>query len=223
MSNDYPITSERGQEMMAYLPRYYESSRVMRILMQTKGYEIDKLRQALDEVLEQFFVSKATWGLSIWERELGLIVNETLSISDRRARILASLNSTDNCTLATIKRIAKSFTGKDPICYETDTFRAGISLAGDPTYSERYPFTIRRKFNPFLAGVSVAGDNVNYTTVLELNMTEIFRAGVSKAGDAVFVPDENYAYLNGENPINKSSIRSIIEKILPARMMLAIN
>ncbi len=35
--SDYPIISASGQRMMSYLPRYYESSRVIRALNQIRG------------------------------------------------------------------------------------------------------------------------------------------------------------------------------------------
>jgi len=58
--------------MLEYLPPYYETSRVIRALMEAEGLELDKLRQALDETLNQFFVNTATFGLNKWEEELGV-------------------------------------------------------------------------------------------------------------------------------------------------------
>lgn len=62
---DVGLTSEKGRELFSYLPRYYETSRVMQADMQTKGSEMDLLYQALDETLEQF--------LSVQRRGAGLL------------------------------------------------------------------------------------------------------------------------------------------------------
>lgn len=55
---DVGLTSEKGRELFSYLPRYYETSRVMQADMQAKGTEMDLLYQALDETLEQFLSAR---------------------------------------------------------------------------------------------------------------------------------------------------------------------
>ena len=103
------ITSARGQEMMTYLPRYYENSRVMRAILQAQGSELDKLRQAFDEILAQFFVDTATWGLSIWEQMLGLPPTENETIEERRNRIKSKIRGYGTATIKTIKNVAESY------------------------------------------------------------------------------------------------------------------
>lgn len=53
-SNVALLTSPRGREMFAFLPGYYETSRVMQADMNAKGAEMDLLFAALDETLQQF-------------------------------------------------------------------------------------------------------------------------------------------------------------------------
>ncbi|SMB97929.1 hypothetical protein SAMN00808754_2032 [Thermanaeromonas toyohensis ToBE] len=106
---DYEITSTRGKEMLTYLPRYYETSRVMKAILQAQGSEFDKLRQALDEVLNQFFVSTATWGLERWEKELGLPPAEDQPESERRDRIISRLRGYGTATIYVVKKVAESY------------------------------------------------------------------------------------------------------------------
>ena len=107
--SEYPITSIRGQEMLTYLPRYYETSRVMRSILQAEGSELDKLRQALDDILNQFFVRTATWGLDRWEEELGLSPALDQPESERRDRIVSRLRGTGTATIAVVKQVAESY------------------------------------------------------------------------------------------------------------------
>jgi len=107
--SDYLITSASGQRMMTYLPRYYETSRIMRALNQSRGVEIDKLRQAINETLAQFFVSTATWGLDIWEQELGLAVTPAQPTSERRDKIRSRLRGYGTCTIKLVKQVAESY------------------------------------------------------------------------------------------------------------------
>lgn len=95
--------------MLTYLPGYYQSSRVMRAIVQAQGAEIDKLRQAMDETLDQFFVNTATWSLGDWESELGLPEAPAQPDSERRARIISRIRGTGTCTIKLVKEVAESY------------------------------------------------------------------------------------------------------------------
>jgi len=107
--SEYSITSTRGQEMLTYLPRYYETSRVMRAILQVQGSEFDKLRQALDEILDQFFVNTATWGLDRWEEELGLPVTPDQPEAERRDKIISRLRGYGTATISVVKQVAEAY------------------------------------------------------------------------------------------------------------------
>lgn len=66
------MSSERGRELLSYLPAYYETSRVMRSDMDAKGSELDALYLAMDATVGQFSyvpprggwnAGKWSWGL----------------------------------------------------------------------------------------------------------------------------------------------------------------
>lgn len=107
--SDYTITSFRGQEMLTFLPRYYETSRVMRSLLQAGGTELDGLEATFQESLRQFFVATATWGLDIWEKELGLTVIPNLTDDERRMRIVSQIKGFGTCTISLVKQVAESY------------------------------------------------------------------------------------------------------------------
>lgn len=107
--SDYPITSTRGKEMLSYLPKYYETSRMMRALLEAEGLEFDKLRQALDETLNQFFVRTATWGLDRWEEEIGLPVTHDQPVAERRDKIESRLRGYGTATISVVKQVAEAY------------------------------------------------------------------------------------------------------------------
>ena len=76
------------ERIMQYLPEYYQTSRVMGAIAKAQGTELDMLYTALDEILKQFFIDTATWGLNLWDEFLGL-KTEAYSIEERR-RLLKS-------------------------------------------------------------------------------------------------------------------------------------
>jgi len=95
--------------MLTYLPRYYETSRIMRAILQTEGIEFDKLRQALDETLNQFFVNTATWALDKWEEELGLPITPDQPEAERRTKIISRLRGYGTATIYVVKKVAESY------------------------------------------------------------------------------------------------------------------
>jgi len=103
------MISEAGNRMLDNMPQYYLTSIVMRTIWDAQGREIDQLYQALDEVLKQFFVSTATWGLELWEQFLGLPIDKTKPEQFRRERITAKLRGYGTITKEVIKNVASAF------------------------------------------------------------------------------------------------------------------
>ncbi len=95
--------------MLGYSHPMYETSRVFRALMQAEGAEFDLVRQAIDDVLNQFYVRTATWGLDRWETELGLPPDPSLTDDERRDRIISHLRGFGTCTIAVTKSVAESY------------------------------------------------------------------------------------------------------------------
>lgn len=109
--NESLMTSLRGREMFSFLPGYYETSRVMQADMNAKGAEMDQLFAALDETLQQFFVRTATWGLDRWESELGITVDPTKPIDQRRAVIESKLRGSGKFSGRLVKNVAEAYDG----------------------------------------------------------------------------------------------------------------
>lgn len=109
--NETLVASEHGRELFSYLPTYYESSRVMRADMNTKGTEMDSLFKTLDEILQQFFVQTATWGLDRWEYELGIQSDQRKPIEQRRALIESKLRGSGKFSGRLVKNVAEAYDG----------------------------------------------------------------------------------------------------------------
>ncbi|MFS8639313.1 MAG: YmfQ family protein [Symbiobacteriaceae bacterium] len=105
----YPITSQSGQRMAGYLPPLYETSRVVRSMLDAAGAELDELRRALDEVLAQFFVRTSTWGLDKWEEALGLPPAPNLTEAERRDRIVSHIRGTGTATISVVRQVAEAY------------------------------------------------------------------------------------------------------------------
>lgn len=97
---------------MTYLPRLYEHSRVMAALLDAVGGELDLLRAALDQVLDQAFIPTATWGLAWWEEQFGLSPGITLPLDERRARVLSKRRGATARLLPILEAMAPGLQGR---------------------------------------------------------------------------------------------------------------
>jgi hypothetical protein len=107
--SDYPITSGKGLEMFNSLPPYYESIHEMRIIEQTEGTEIDGLLQSMAEVLDQAFIDTVSWGMDRWESELGIPINISKPIEQRRSVVLSKRRGYGTVTVSLVKNVAEAY------------------------------------------------------------------------------------------------------------------
>jgi hypothetical protein len=95
--------------MIGYMPTFYEECREMMAIVETEGEELDQLRSAIDEVLDQFFVDTSTWGLDIWEKELSITVDLNKPLAERRSVVKSKLRGTGTVTFELLKNVAESY------------------------------------------------------------------------------------------------------------------
>lgn len=81
-------------------------------ILDTVGIELDGVWFTFDDILDQCFIDRATWGLDIWEEELALKTNLTDSYEVRRSRIKAKLIGTGTFTKQNILNLANAFSRK---------------------------------------------------------------------------------------------------------------
>ncbi|MDU7473633.1 MAG: putative phage tail protein [Paenibacillus macerans] len=99
--------------MLGYLQRhFYRDSRRMLEILDTLGIELDGVWFTFDDILDQCFIDRATWGLDIWEEELALKTNPNDSYEVRRSRIKAKLIGTGTFTKQNILNLANAFSRK---------------------------------------------------------------------------------------------------------------
>lgn len=96
-------------DLMKYLPRYWHNIKEMQALQNTLGIEVSELQCVVVNTLNQMFVSTATWGLELWEKELAIETNKSLSDESRREIIMAKIRGTATTTKALIKNVAVAF------------------------------------------------------------------------------------------------------------------
>lgn len=98
-------------QLIKYLPSFYYGSSEVTNIQSSIGIENDKLQLAIKDLLNQLFISSATWGLDNWETYLGIEVDRGESYDNRRSRIMTRLRGKGTTTKEMIKNVCASFVG----------------------------------------------------------------------------------------------------------------
>ena len=105
-------------DLEKYVPDWLCEYKEMDATLRVQGYEIGRLWHNLDDYFAQTYVGSATWGLSRWEKILGITVNEQMSLDSRRQQIKARLIAAAGCTLERLRTLAEAVTGTDVLVTE---------------------------------------------------------------------------------------------------------
>ncbi|HHV41315.1 MAG TPA: DUF2313 domain-containing protein [Clostridiaceae bacterium] len=81
----------KKRQMLDYMPKYYPEIKEVDNLIEREADEIVKLDTSIKDVLDQFFIDIATWGLALWERVYGIKPDTTRPLSRRRAELRAKV------------------------------------------------------------------------------------------------------------------------------------
>lgn len=98
-------------DLARYAPPFLAEIRELKAIYETEGYAVGLLEHELSELLDQCFISTATWGLTRWEEVYGLVTNMALSYEQRREILMAKLRGQGTTTAQMIQETAETFSG----------------------------------------------------------------------------------------------------------------
>lgn len=128
-------TSGTAIRMMQRVSPIYGNSYVAKWLFQVMGIEMGEARQYYEELRAQAFPETATWGLTYWEQRYGIATDETISLNDRRQKIVARRGLRAPMNPARLERFINDMCGRtvtveeDPANY---TFTVTIMEGSTP-------------------------------------------------------------------------------------------
>ena len=105
------IEIKREADLLEYLPSFYHNSDIVKAFMESNSVEVDTLKAYIEDLIKNLYVKTATWGLDLFEEELGLATDKSISYEERRERILAKKRGNGTTTKAMIKNTAEAFSG----------------------------------------------------------------------------------------------------------------
>ena len=128
-------TSPAAKRMMKTVSPIYDKSYVAKWIFQVMGLEIDEAWQFIEELRLQAFPETATWGITYWEQRYNIPPDESLSIEERRQRVIIKRGKRSPMNPARIERIVRDVTGREDTVTEQNgeyTFYISI-LPGEST------------------------------------------------------------------------------------------
>ncbi len=85
-------------DITRYFPPFLKKDPNFRAVCDSCSWEHENIRKAILDALDQFFVERATWGLEMWERVLGIPTNPLESTEMRRKTIRLKLRQPGSVT-----------------------------------------------------------------------------------------------------------------------------
>lgn len=100
---------EQDANLAEYLPAFISQDKEINALLSVESKEHNRQRELLIDILKQFFVHSATWGLDHWEKVFAIYSKPNESYELRRAKIYAKLQSKQISTVEFLTQLASKF------------------------------------------------------------------------------------------------------------------
>lgn len=101
---------QEDTNILRYLPDFLsENSTTFKVVGDSQSAEHDRQKATLLDLFKQCFISTATWGLTLWENDLFLTVNEDDSVENRRRRIWNKLQSKKTSTIEFLTELLNNY------------------------------------------------------------------------------------------------------------------
>ena len=111
------------------LPSFYDND-IVKPIQNALNIEADSINSSVEDTLNQFFVSNATYGLDNWEKMLGISKNN-FDIQTRRENIKAKMRSRGTTSIDVIKNICEAYSnGEVDIAVDHANYSFVIKFVG---------------------------------------------------------------------------------------------
>lgn len=111
-------------------PNYKNSPEVVEI-QGAFNTQVEAITAAKEDLFAQLDVATATWGLALWEKAYGLIIDVSKPYDYRRTRIISKMRGQGSTTNAMIQNVAESFSnGQVDILEYPSEYRFEVKFTG---------------------------------------------------------------------------------------------
>ena len=111
-------TSPAAKRMMKTVSPVYDKSYVGKWIFQVMGMEVDEAWVFFEELRLQAFPETATWGIIYWEQRYHIVPDESLTIEERRRRVIIKRGKRSPMNPARIEQFTMDVTGRQAVVTE---------------------------------------------------------------------------------------------------------
>ena len=115
------------------VPGYHLACAQSRALIETLADASLEAKAALYDVMDQFFVETATWGLDLWEQQVGIETDRGLSHESRRGAIKQKLVASGQTTVEMVRQLAETITGYEARVIVNTDYSFSLEFLGEKT------------------------------------------------------------------------------------------
>ncbi|MBC3798015.1 putative phage tail protein [Acetobacterium tundrae] len=117
------LTSKEAQKIIDYISPIYSNGPVALSILNAIGKQLDDLDEWVGQLWTEINPLTATWALKYWEINFGLAVNSSLSLEERRTRLLKKMITRSRMTPYSIEYLAKNICGREIEVEENTAYR----------------------------------------------------------------------------------------------------
>ena len=124
--------AQRLERMVSSAPDYYRYSEVFTGIQSAIGAEFSNREASADDLLQQLFITTATWGLRYWEEALAIQIVEADGYEIRRSRVLSKWRGVGNFSAALIKAVAEAYSnGEVDVMVDIPAYTVYVIFTGN--------------------------------------------------------------------------------------------
>ena len=117
-------------DILRYLPEFLAKSPRFKAANDADSKEHDTIRLDLQDLLDQFYVASATYGLEEWEEMVGITTDTSLSYEARRANVLDKLRKPESVTEAFLTELINRYIAdkSGTVTYRSEMYSADFNV-----------------------------------------------------------------------------------------------
>lgn len=198
-------TSPTAKRMIKTVSPVYDRAYVGKWIFQVMGLEMDEAWKFLEELRLQAFPETATWGIVYWEQRYHIPPDDSLTIEERRQRVIVKRGKRSPMNPARVELIIGDMIGMDVKIIENVapyTFRVAIEDVGGAGIDTSAVYAVIRQIKPSHQGfeleinakarekqlsVQTGLMNVAVTELPEWAMDYNYNAGIGPFGTIISI------------------------------------
>lgn len=135
-SNNEIENNKYAEQLKSYVPYEIQNSYIFKEIFNAYGKTFEKLEVDISDLFLQIMPQTATeWGISLWEKRIGIPNNTSKTLEERRAAILAKLINKGTTTVEVMKQICKNFVSEVEVIQHNDQYYFEVNLLSDLGFS----------------------------------------------------------------------------------------